>query len=71
MQLEEEALRDRREREQLERNIRQRDAAATKKVKFYMKMPLATLILSWEFGYVNNWRKHQLEASIGIPGNLF
>lgn len=34
MQSEEERLRDQREREQLERNIRERDTAATRKVKF-------------------------------------
>ena len=47
MQLEEESLRDRREREELERNIRQRDADRTRKVMFYMKLPLVTSILSW------------------------
>lgn len=33
MQSEEERLRDQREREQLERNIRERDTAATRKVQ--------------------------------------
>lgn len=41
MQSEEERLRDQREREQLERNIRERDAAGTKKVYLYRTNLLA------------------------------
>lgn len=42
MQSDEELLRDQREREKLEQNLRERDAAATRKVR----------VLNWNFGFL-------------------